>query len=169
FHVRFLIGGRTLEAAVLARTLTVRPESTTITYAGDDFSVRETLFVPVNEPGAVITFAVQTAQPLEIKAAFERDFQLEWPAALGGTYLSWDWQALYSQSAEFYRASLARTVQIKIPDQQLQQAYDWARVSMVQGLVTNPWLGTGLIAGYRTSGEGQRPGFAWYFGRDSLW
>jgi hypothetical protein len=40
---------------------------------------------------------------------------------------------------------------------------------MLQGLVTNPTLGTGLVAGYRTSGESQRPGFAWFFGRDSFW
>ena len=39
----------------------------------------------------------------------------------------------------------------------------------MQGMVTNPFLGTGLVAGYRTSGESQRPGFAWYFGRDSFW
>ena len=45
----------------------------------------------------------------------------------------------------------------------------WARLSTVQGLVNNPYLGTGLVAGYRTSGVGQRPGFAWFFGRDSLW
>jgi len=36
-------------------------------------------------------------------------------------------------------------------------------------IVNNPFLGTGLVAGYRTSGESQRPGFAWFFGRDSLW
>ena len=35
--------------------------------------------------------------------------------------------------------------------------------------MNNPFLGTGLVAGYRTSGVGQRPGFAWFFGRDSLW
>src|SRR5439155_15537558 len=40
---------------------------------------------------------------------------------------------------------------------------------MLQGIVNNPLLGTGLIAGYRTAGEGQRPGFAWFFGRDALW
>ena len=51
----------------------------------------------------------------------------------------------------------------------LQQAYDWARISTIQGLVNNPYLGAGLVAGYRTSGVGQRPGFAWFFGRDSLW
>ncbi len=56
-----------------------------------------------------------------------------------------------------------------LPDEQLQRAYDWSRVSMIQGLVTNPYLGTGLVAGYRTSGESQRPGFAWFFGRDSMW
>src|SRR6185437_13141693 len=38
-----------------------------------------------------------------------------------------------------------------------------------QGLVNNPFLGTGLVAGYRSSGESARPGFAWFFGRDSLW
>ena len=26
-----------------------------------------------------------------------------------------------------------------------------------------------MIAGYRTSGGSQRPGFAWFFGRDALW
>ncbi len=42
-------------------------------------------------------------------------------------------------------------------------------MSVLQGLATNPYLGTGLIAGYRTSGGTQRPGFAWFFGRDALW
>ncbi len=72
-------------------------------------------------------------------------------------------------SAEYYRNYLAHTVNLELPDNTLQQAYDWARISMVQGLVANPYLGTGLVAGYRTSGTSQRPGFAWFFGRDSLW
>ena len=40
--------------------------------------------------GAVISFEVETEQPLEIEARFIRDFQLEWPAALGGTFIEWD-------------------------------------------------------------------------------
>ncbi len=80
-----------------------------------------------------------------------------------------DYAALLKESADYYRAYLDNTVSVDLPDRQLQQAYDWARVSMLQGLVTNPFLGTGLIAGYRTSGGSQRPGFAWFFGRDSLW
>ena len=45
FHLHFLTEGRVLSGETLARTLTVRPESATILYAGDTFTVRETLFV----------------------------------------------------------------------------------------------------------------------------
>src|SRR6266480_3780914 len=82
FHLHFLTEGRVLSGETLARTLTVRPESATILYAGDTFTVRETLFVPVDAQGAIIVLNVETEQPLEIEAAFHRDFQLEWPAAL---------------------------------------------------------------------------------------
>ena len=76
---------------------------------------------------------------------------------------------LLSESAAYYRSYLARTVSVEVPDPQLQQAYDWSRISVLQGFVNNPFLGTGMVAGYRTSGTSQRPGFAWFFGRDSMW
>ncbi len=248
FHLTFHVGDRALPAESLARTLTVRPESASILYAGDSFRVRETLCVPVNEPGAVILLDIETEQPLEVEAAFTGDFQLEWPAALGGTFVEWDakqrafvfgeearkfaalvgsptgadarlsYQTNYSASdqnsmrlgitqkgreskvlviaasvagradaeqtyqhlltsyadsvrasSDYYRAYLEKTVSLELPDAALQQAYDWARISTIQGMVNNPYLGSGLVAGYRTSGVGQRPGFAWFFGRDSLW
>jgi glycogen debranching enzyme len=248
FHLTFLVDGRAIPAEALARTLVVRPESSTILYTGDSFAVRETFFVPVHEPGAVIIIEVETAQPLDVQVSFERDFQLEWPAGLGGTYSYWDpklsafhfgeeqrkfvafagsptasevqqeydtnysssqensfrlgvtgkgkatkvvviaasvngeaeaesayrhltsdYSALLKESADYYRAYLDGTVSVDLPDRELQQSYDWARVSVLQGLATNPFLGTGLIAGYRTSGGSQRPGFAWFFGRDALW
>jgi glycogen debranching enzyme len=248
FHLTFHMGGRALPAESLARTLTVRPESATLIYVGDSFRIKETLFVPVQEPGAVIVVEVETADPLEVEAGFVNDFALEWPAAIGGTYAQWDanrhavvfgeetrkfsalvgsptaenahlayetnysssdetsfrlgvtkkdretkviviaasvagreqaqksyehlatsYERLERESAEYYRNYLAHTVNLELPDNALQQAYDWARISMIQGLVANPYLGTGLVAGYRTSGTSQRPGFAWFFGRDSLW
>jgi glycogen debranching enzyme len=248
FHLNFLTEGRILPAETLARTLTVRPESATILYAGDTFTVRETLFVPVDAQGALILLNVETEQPLESEAVFHRDYQLMWPAALGATYLDWsptqhafyfgeeqrkfsalvgsptaadprtefqtnyaesqtssfrlgatakgkdtkliviaasmegrdaalktyqhltaDYTALRQEAAKYYQDYLARTVTLDLPDSQVQQAYDWARISEFQGLVTNPYLGTGLVAGYRTSGTSQRPGFAWFFGRDSFW
>src|SRR5580765_3816256 len=90
FHLTFHVDGRALPAESLVRTLIVHPESATLVYAGDNFSVRETLFVPVHEPGAVILLDVETEQPLEIEASFTADFQLEWPAAVGGTFHFWD-------------------------------------------------------------------------------
>jgi glycogen debranching enzyme len=77
--------------------------------------------------------------------------------------------ALESDSAQYYQGYLQRTVNVTLPDDELQKAYDWSRISVAQGLVTNPQYGTGLVAGYRTSGASQRPGFAWFFGRDALW
>lgn len=248
FHLTFHTLDRALPAESLARTLTVTPSSAALTYVGDSFRVRETLFVPVHEPGAVILLDIETAQPLEIEAGFVGDFALEWPAAMGGTYQDWDathhaivfgeetrkfaalvgsptaedahlayetnysssnetsfrlgvtqkgrqtkvlvitasvagreeaqktyehlaesYSDLMRDSAEYYRNYLAHTVNLDLPDPELQQAYDWARISVIQGLVANPFLGAGLVAGYRSSGMSQRPGFAWFFGRDSLW
>jgi glycogen debranching enzyme len=247
-QLTILTEGREIPAETLVRTVIARPESTTLVYAGDTFSIRETFFVPVDQPGAVIEIQVETEQPLELKASFVRDFQLEWPAAMGGTYVNWneelhgfvfgedhqkfaglagspsaagekveydtnyggthtssmklgvtakgrdskiiviagsingraeaektyrlltaDYQKLWRESAEFYEKYLERTVSVELPDTEIARAYDWARVSLIQGLVSNPTMGDGLIAGYRTSGEGYRPGFAWFFGRDSLW
>jgi len=247
-HLIFYVDGHAVPAEDLVRTVMVRPESVTLVYSGDDFSVRETFFVPVRETGAAVLFDIETEQPIEIEAKFIADFQLEWPAALGGTFLYWDvpahafvcgeerrkffalvgspsasspgiayqtnfssseensmrlgvtakgtdhkmillvasdqgladaharfqrmitsWPDMLRDSAQYYRDYLDRTVNLTIPDSRLQQAYDWSRISMIQGLVTNPYLGTGLIAGYRTSGSSQRPGFAWFFGRDSFW
>jgi glycogen debranching enzyme len=243
-----LIEGREIPAESLVRTVIAHPESTTLVYTGDVFSIRETFFVPVDQPGAVIEIQVETAQPLELQASFIRDFQLEWPASMGGTYINWssefhgflfgedhqkfaalagsptaaephleyetnyggthtssmklgvtskgrdtkiivisgsvngraeaeksyrlltsDYQRLWQESAEFYQQYLQRTTSVELPDTELQKAYDWSRVSLIQGLVSNPTMGDGLVAGYRASGESYRPGFAWFFGRDSLW
>lgn len=247
-RLTILTEGREIPAESLVRTVIARPESTTLLYASDTFSIRETFFAPVDLPGAAIEFEIDTEQPLELEASFIRDFQLEWPASMGGSYISWNdqthtfvfgedtrrfsaivgspsasnprleyetnysgtrrssmrlgvtpkghdtklivfsgsvrnlvesqkvyadisarYQELLSNSAQFYEHYLANTVSVELPDADLQRAYDWSRISLIQGLVSNPTMGDGLIAGYRASGESYRPGFAWFFGRDSLW
>src|SRR5215469_2674954 len=70
FHLTFHVDDRGLPAESLARTLTVRPESASILYAGDSFRVRETLCVPLDQQGAVIQLEVETEQPVEIEASF---------------------------------------------------------------------------------------------------
>ncbi len=76
---------------------------------------------------------------------------------------------LYRTNTEHYRALGERTTTVRTPVERLDTAFDWAKVGIDKGIVTNPLLGTGLVAGYRTAGESERPGFAWFFGRDSLW
>jgi glycogen debranching enzyme len=76
---------------------------------------------------------------------------------------------LAADTEGYYRAYLANTIQLSLPDANLQQAYDWSRLSVVKGFVDNPFLGRGLVAGYGPSKGAYRPGFAWYFGRDSFW
>jgi glycogen debranching enzyme len=248
FHLLFHAEGHTLSADSLARTVIVRPESTTIVYAADTFTVRETLLVPVDRPGAVIYLDIHSAEPMEVEAAFERDFQLEWPAVLADSGSEWSptlhaftfacerpefaamvgsptaavnetelssnygassgssfrlgisrpgedhklivlaasvegskklesvYEDLINHAGEFeteaaahYKQALSRTVELDIPDAQLQQAYDWARVNIDQAVVQNPLLGEGLIAGYGVDGGDRRPGYDWFFGRDTLW
>ena len=74
-----------------------------------------------------------------------------------------------AEAAAHYQTYLDRTVSLELPDAQLQQAYDWARVSLAQSMVANPLLPEGMVAGYRFSADDRRPGYAWFFGRDSLW
>jgi glycogen debranching enzyme len=77
--------------------------------------------------------------------------------------------ALYEKNVAYYRSLQERTVSVETPDERLDTAFAWAKVGVDKGLATNPLLGTGLLAGFRTSGESERPGFAWMFGRDALW
>lgn len=76
---------------------------------------------------------------------------------------------LYEQNVKYYESFLDRTTQITTPDERLNTAFAWAKIGTEKGVATNPFLGTGLLAGFRTSGDSERPGFAWYFGRDSMW
>jgi len=76
---------------------------------------------------------------------------------------------LYEKNVAYYRSLQERTVSVTTPDDRLNTALAWAKVGVDKGLATNPMLGTGLVAGFRTSGQSERPGFAWMFGRDALW
>lgn len=76
---------------------------------------------------------------------------------------------LYEQNVKYYEDFLSKTTQVTTPDERLNTAFAWAKIGTEKGVATNPYLGTGLLAGFRTSGESERPGFAWYFGRDSMW
>lgn len=73
----------------LLREVVTRPESTTLVYAHPNFTVREIIWAPLDEPALVVYFDVDSAKPLDITAAFVPDFKPMWPASFGGQHSSW--------------------------------------------------------------------------------
>ncbi|MBC7186854.1 MAG: hypothetical protein H5U38_07470 [Calditrichaeota bacterium] len=237
------------DLARLARTITVRPEAVTIRYSHPAFTLRQTLFAPLEEPGLVILLDVDTQSPLSLLVSFFPDLNPMWPGGMGGQFCYWDDQerlyvisesrfkfsgvigspygrpqssppahelasnpmrfelrvdpaeskghflpiviagsttpglsevkATYWRLLERAEELLASTrahyerlrqelLVLELPDKELEMAFNWARVALDKGLVDNPHLGRGLVAGYGTSGVGRRPGFAWFFGGDAF-
>ncbi len=252
FRLAFKIEGypQEFEGAEVLTHINVRPEATTFTYSHAAFTVRETIFAPIDEPGLIILLDVESVLPIQIIGAFKPKLGLMWPAglmtgnvdfnkdekiyylveesnrfvgAIGSpgltdisvmpyqeeprdhplryvidlpretfksklipiviagsiegrekareTYrkLLGGAQQHYQLTVDHYRRLNEETLSITTPDDRLNKAFAWAKVGIDKGLATNPYLGTGLIAGFRTSGNSERPGFAWYFGRDALW
>ena len=81
----------------------------------------------------------------------------------------------YKTHDESYKKLLADSVSIRTPDQALDDAFQWAVVSIEQlkahpvDAQSIPTDETALVAGYYASGDSARPGFGWFFGRDSLY
>jgi glycogen debranching enzyme len=92
FDLQFFIGSSTtpIFSKDILRTISVTPEATTITFTSESFKVKEIIFVPVDEPGAIILLDVYTTQPLSIVPEFLPVLQPQWPAGIGGQYSYWD-------------------------------------------------------------------------------
>lgn len=99
--------------------------------------------------------------------------------ALGQTLatLNHEIPALYESQSKTYKDILAKSVSIDTPDKSLDEAFQWAVVSIEQLKTRVPFTAalpddapgqTALVAGYYASGDSARPGFGWFFGRDSL-
>ena len=73
----------------LLREIITRPESTTFVYVHPKFTVREIIWIPLDQPAIVTHFQVDSTEPLDITAAFVPDFRPMWPASLGGQHSYW--------------------------------------------------------------------------------
>ncbi len=252
FRLSFKLEGYPLEydGRDLQVHINVRPEATRFTYSHAAFTVRQTIFAPIDEAGLVMLLDVEAVLPLQIIGSFRPKLSLMWPAGLMTGNVDWDKgesayflveetnrfvgvigspaakdvsvipyqeeprdapvrfvidlpiqtlrtsfipiviagsvegraqaratyrkllsqiQPLYEQTVAHYRRLQQERLSITTPDERLNTAFAWAKVGIDKGVATNQFLGTGLIAGFRTSGNSERPGFAWFFGRDALW
>ena len=76
-------------------------------------------------------------------------------------------ESLYQQTFDHYKKIRQEFLTADLPDVNLSLALEWAKVALDKGLIDNPQLGRGLVAGFGPSGKSARPGFAWYFGGDA--
>lgn len=83
----------------------------------------------------------------------------------------------YGRAAGHYKELLEHSLIVESPDPEFNKLWKWAIVGTDRFRVYTPPLGTALVAGYATTARGWngghkisgRPGYAWYFGRDSEW
>ena len=101
FSVSFRQQGATtgIDGQTLLRRIIDSPEAVTRIYAGPDFIVREKLFVPLDEPGAIIRYEVESARAVDIEIRFIPVLDLMWPASIGGQ------EAVWSSAASAYSVS----------------------------------------------------------------
>ena len=92
FELKFRVGDVVLNGDAIPRTITVRPESSSVKYIYDSFTACATWFVPVNERAAIVEIEVNSAEPVAVEASFTPDVAWMWPAAVGDAYRQWDGQ-----------------------------------------------------------------------------
>jgi glycogen debranching enzyme len=111
FTVSFRHQGETtwIDGQTILRRIVYSPEAVTRIYAGSDFIIRERLFVPLDEPGAIITYETESTRPVDIEARFSPVLDLMWPASLGGQETLWSSAAsayLLSEPTHRFAASI---------------------------------------------------------------
>jgi len=72
---------------------------------------------------------------------------------------------LLAQCAEYYRRLDTEMLSVETPDEKINEAFRWAKVGLDKCYQIAPF-GEGFVAGYGLAGDGGRPGFGWFFGRD---
>ena len=75
---------------------------------------------------------------------------------------------LRAQTQEYYAHFFDTRLTSETPDPRIDDALRWAEVAIDQAQVKYHDE-TGLVAGYYESADSARPGYGWFFGRDTLW
>ena len=75
---------------------------------------------------------------------------------------------IYGRTRDYYAHFFDTRLTAETPDPEFDRALRWAAIAIDQGKVRFHDE-TGLVAGYYESGDSARPGYGWFFGRDSLW
>jgi glycogen debranching enzyme len=143
--------------------------------------------MPTAEPGIMAPYQEKPrVYPLELKLHYDpkRDGARYFPLLMaeGSTTATAATSALlakisalnatlrqtYAEHSARYAQMLADLTSIQTPDAGLNDDFQWAEMSIEQ-LKARTGDEIGLVAGYYSSGDSARPGFGWFFGRDTLY
>jgi glycogen debranching enzyme len=91
YRIGFQPQGMTSEipGATVLRRIIYRPNEIVRIYIGPDFLVWEKLFVPLNKPDVILTYTVESRNPVDIIVHFVPVLNLMWPAGIGGQDVTW--------------------------------------------------------------------------------
>jgi len=92
YRVAFLPQGATtpIPASPLLIRVAYEPNAATRVYLGPDFTVRERILVPLDQPGAILTYQVTGSRPVQIEVHAVPVLDLMWPGGLGGQSTAWN-------------------------------------------------------------------------------
>jgi hypothetical protein len=138
-----------------------------------DFSA--SIGIPGALPGILAPYQERPhTWPLELKLTFDPKTQSKqfFPLLIAKSAkqlleLNKTWAADYHQTADYYVHFFDHRLTAETPDPSFNLALRWAELAIDQAQVQfhNEM---GLVAGYYSSGDSARPGFGWFFGRDTL-
>ena len=77
-------------------------------------------------------------------------------------------EARYRENADYFAHFFDTRLTVTTPDKKFDEAMRWAELAIESAKVASPH-GAGLAGGWFGSGDSARPGFGWFFGRDTLW
>ena len=80
-----------------------------------------------------------------------------------------DLPAMYARSQAYYAHFFDQRTVVHTPDARFDAAIRWAELAIDKEQATTSEGETGLVAGWYPSFGSARPGFGWFFGRDTLW
>jgi hypothetical protein len=148
----------------------------------DDPQNSALIAMPRTKPGILVPYQEHPQKyPLQLKLSYDpkRDRGFVYPLimAIPNGYTAEDQQIasinaalpqLYAETQNYYAHFFDTRITADTPDRRLNEALRWAEIAIDQMQVSSGGY-KGLVAGYYESGDSARPGFAWFFGRDTLW
>jgi hypothetical protein len=136
--------------------------------------------MPHTRPGILVPYQEHPqTYPLELKLSYDpkRDHGLVFPLLLAlpaaadpyaqASVIDAAVPQLYAQTQEYYAHFFDHRLTADTPDHGVNEALQWAEVAIDEMQVKHGDE-TGLVAGYYESADSARPGFGWFFGRDTL-